>query len=128
MCQKRKIEMPFKLIAIIDSSLSLGSVLMTSDVHVISIENVEKSNAEVKIFLPKSSSVKFHHPSGKTVKEFIKEYMVENKVGKWKDLQTHATKQGFKRASINNSIERLLKAGFMTRVSSGQYAIQKNHE
>lgn len=128
--------MPFKLVTIVENSLSLGSILLTDGVHVVSIDTI--TNKDIKAepvhdpmkllpkHMPKSSphtGPKFKHPQNKTSSDFVIEYLEQYKVGTWKDLRAFVSEQGFAKSSINNGIARLIKMGRIKRVAAGKYGL-----
>jgi hypothetical protein len=136
----------FKVTILVDDGLSLGSILMTKHVELLHIDEVSKvemrmekssiAQHEVMKLIgnvkPNTRSIaqqnKFYHPSGRTVKEFVMEYMglEPNKSHAWKDLRTHVETQGFSKSSINNGIARLLKDKKIRRDRVGKYKLIKS--
>jgi hypothetical protein len=123
--------MPFKLVAIVVNSLSLGHILSTDGVHVVSIDTIVENKTKEKInYVPKKreskriGSTKFHHPSGKTASTFVLEYMQQHKTVNWVDLKKFISEQGFHPSTVNNGIQRLLTMNQIRRISSGQYTVQ----
>lgn len=131
--------MPFKLVAVVESSISLGSILMIDGVHVMSIDTLtnkqmkEESVKEIQ-YLPKIEKAekpknpnmqrtKFHHPLGRTASDFVLEYLQQHKTGQWRELGKHVAEQGFAKSSINNGIQRLINQDKVKRIGVGIYAI-----
>lgn len=131
--------MPFKLVAVIESSISLGSILMIEGVHVIHIDTLSnramktESAKEIQL-LPKidkkKQSNRFHHPLGKTASQFVLEHLQQHKMATWAELGKIVEEQGFSRSSVNNAIQRLIDNKQIIRTGPGLYAInqKKNHE
>lgn len=135
--------MPFKLVAVVESSISLGSILMIEGVHVMSIDTLtkgqmkEESAKEIKLLPkvekpknPNLSNKKFHHPLGKTSGDFVMEYLQQHKMGQWKELKEFVAQQGFAKSSINNGLQRLVQMGKVMRTAPGLYALnqKKSHD
>lgn len=130
--------MAFKLVAIVNDSLSLGSILMTKGVTVISIdtyigEAVSKESAKI-LSSTKKRIKRFSHPEGKTGSDLIMEYMLVSQKAQWGELKSFLVKQGFSESSVNNAIQRLVNDSNITRVKSGTYvlnlekALELNHQ
>jgi hypothetical protein len=131
----------FKVTLLVSDGLSLGSVLMTNNVQLLHIQEVEehakymgKTHIEhdTKLLLSEKKKYKesidhFRHPSGKRTMDFALEFFAKqpNKTAKWRELANHVAEQGFHKSSINNCISRLLKAGTIKREGPGLYKLVK---
>lgn len=125
--------MPFKLVTIVENSLSLGSILLTDGVHVVSIDTITRKDIKAEPvhdpmkLLPKLAAKvrmkQFKHPDGRTAGDFVIEYLEQHKVGTWADLRTFVSAQGFAKSSINNGVARLIKTGRIRRIGTGKYSI-----
>jgi hypothetical protein len=68
----------------------------------------------------------FKHPSGRTLKELVKEFMEKNKGDMtWADLGKHTESLGYEKSSINNAITRLTESGDIEKRGPGVYGIKK---
>lgn len=130
--------MPFKLVCIVEESLSLGSILMTKGVHTISIDTItahrmkeETPKEEVKLITNNKKKIpektkpdRFYHPSGKTAADLAVEFLKEKNIEvTWAELSDHIANQGFNRSSTNNAISRLVKQKRIVRVEQGRYKV-----
>ena len=130
--------MAFKIVAIIDDSLSLGSVLMTKGVKAISIETIDQPPVLKAAELPyrkvtyhelntKSKNLpRFYHPSSKPAIQLIYEAFKDQSTFTFKEGMLKTAELGFSPSSINNIITRLVKKGLIEKISNGKYKIIKN--
>jgi DNA-binding MarR family transcriptional regulator len=109
----------------------LSKFLPVSDLNVEEVieKPVVKQSIVEKILIENKKKHKqvehFKHPSGRTLQDFILEYINNNPKypANWKDIGKHAESLGFHKSSINNGITRLLKAGLIQKVSPGKYKL-----
>ena len=126
----------FKVTLHIYDGLTLGHVLMTKGVDLLHIEEIpdiiehshKKHHDTIKLLAPeaqKRSISGFKHPSGKTMPEFLLEYLdtAPKHTARWKDLNALLKGLGFGKSSVNNAVGRLIRAGVVERVSIGVFRL-----
>jgi hypothetical protein len=112
---------------------ALVAKLLPDDLHV-HVEEVLEAQPQPKQ-LPKITKMvafdkldrrqlgHFRHPSGKTAKDFVLEYLQNNKTGQWRDMNEHIVQLGFSKSTLNNAISRLKYEGKIELVSTGIYKL-----
>jgi hypothetical protein len=126
----------FKVTLHIYDGLTLGHVLMTKGVDLLHIEEIadiiehthKKHHDTIKLPAPEApqrSRSGFKHPSGKTMPEFLLEYLdtAPKHTARWKDLNALLKGLGFGKSSVNNAVGRLIRAGIVERVSIGVFKL-----
>ena len=126
----------FKVTMLISDGLSLGSVLMTNNVELLHIQEVEehvkymgKTHIEhnTKLLLPEKKSKRgqnhYKHPSGKTCQDFTIEYLQNNKTATWREMSANLVSLGYNKSSINNAVNRLIKRGLVGKIRPGVYQL-----
>jgi hypothetical protein len=108
----------------------MSKFLPVNDLHVEEI--VDRSTEQIKLTLPKEKKSPkrvshFKHSSGRTLQDFILEYMnnTSNYPVTWVELANRAESLGFRKSSINNGVTRLIKAKLIQRISSGKYKLME---
>lgn len=91
---------------------------------------IEKKFASetIKIDKPRKKQIThFKHPSGRTLKDFMLEYMNNSPKypATWGDLAKHSVSLGFHKSSVNNAVARLLKAELIQREGAGKYKLKQ---
>jgi hypothetical protein len=75
---------------------------------------------------PHKNHIPFRHPSGRTLTDFVSEFMEKNKGDiAWADLSRFTESLGFAKSSINNAVARLLEKGTIEKRGPGVYGIKK---
>jgi hypothetical protein len=127
----------FKVTLLINDGLTLGHVLQTKGVEVLHIveEQFNPKQVEKRFLTDKKISVvndgigangkpvHFKHPSGKTLIDFVFEYMQGKDRVTWAELRRLAISLGFSQSSINNAISRLISNSKIKKVDQGMYSI-----
>lgn len=116
-----ELNVAYKLVALIDNHLSLGSILVTKGVHVISIETV--SDGQIKdenILIPRKV---IRDQNEKNTKEVVLDYLQRNSQATWGELRKLMSENGYAKTSVNNAITRLMKENKVIKVSHGTYAL-----
>jgi hypothetical protein len=80
------------------------------------------------IAAPKQKNQKhFKHPSGKTVQDFVMEFLKTRPSATWAEMSAHTVSLGYNKSSINNAVTRLMYKKMIEKVTSGVYrAIKKS--
>jgi DNA replicative helicase MCM subunit Mcm2 (Cdc46/Mcm family) len=120
----------FKVTLMVHDGLSLGSILMTKNVELINISEVNEANKTVHKKIH-STNVKreykrpFKHPSGKRLIDFVLEKLQETSPEsiKWKELHDMSMKLGYSKSSINNAIRRLVEKDAIEVPEHGYYRL-----
>jgi hypothetical protein len=126
----------FKVTLHIYDGLTLGHVLMTKGVDLLHIEEIpdiiehshKKHHDTIKLPAPEAPlkfRKGFKHPSGKTIGQFVLEYLdtAPKHTAKWNELNNLLKGLGFGKSSVNNAIGRLIREGVAERVSTGVFRL-----
>jgi hypothetical protein len=127
----------FKVTVLISDGLSLGSVLMTNNVELLHIQEVEEhtkymgktsTEHDIKLLLDigkksKKGQSHFIHPSGKTTLDFTLEFLQKHKTAKWREMSENIVSLGYNKSSINNAVVRLVNRGLVEKVRPGLYQV-----
>jgi hypothetical protein len=83
--------------------------------------------------LPKSSHATrkehFKHPTGKTVQDFVIEFLKSRPSATWAEMSKYTVSIGYNKSSINNAVTRLVYRKVVEKVAPGVYRLTKKpHE
>jgi hypothetical protein len=91
---------------------------------------VAKSQSQLQLEKPKAKpKVKiehFKHPSGKTVQDFVVEYLKSHPSATWAEMSAYTVSIGYNKSSINNAVTRLVYKKIVEKVAPGIYRLTKN--
>lgn len=122
----------FKVTVIISDGLTLGHVLMTKGVdleHIVEMPDaIMQHRRSDPIMLEKPIRKKktiFHHPSGKTLKEFVIEYLTDapSKTAKWREINVYLSDLGYGKSTLNNGLKRLIEDNKVVRIKTGLFKL-----
>jgi hypothetical protein len=74
---------------------------------------------------PKNAEHHFKHPSGKTVQDFVIEFLKTRPSATWAEMSKHTVSIGYNKSSINNAVSRLLLKKMLEKVAPGVYRLTK---
>jgi hypothetical protein len=92
------------------------------------IEKISDASPKIKIKPGQNKDKQFKHPSGKTLTYFILEYFKQRPkhIASWFELSKYTVEIGYNKASINNSITRLINSNQIEKISRGEYRLIEN--
>jgi hypothetical protein len=114
--------------------MMMSKFLPIEDLHVEEILDtpikqqsvVAKLIEKAKIDKPKDPRrVMFKHESGKSLKDFILEYISQTPkhLATWNEMSKYSVTLGYNKSSINNAVARLEKEGKIHRTAPGKYRL-----
>ena len=114
--------------------MMMSKFLPIEDLHVEEILDapikqqsiVAKLIEKAKIDKPKAPrKVMFKHESGKSLKDFIHDYISQNPkhIASWHEMSKYSVTLGYNKSSINNAVARLEKEGKIQRTAPGKYRL-----
>jgi hypothetical protein len=126
----------FKVTLIVNNGLSLGSILMTKDVELLHITEVlrridiaEKKYVNDKLLI-ETKKIKpprrhFSHPSGKIIKQFVAEHLLQKPDHKdrWFNINKYIISLGFGKSSLNNSLKHMISEKKIKSEGKGWYKL-----
>jgi hypothetical protein len=126
----------FKVTLIVNNGLSLGSILMTKDVELLHITEVlrridiaEKKYVNDKLLIEakkiKQPRRHFSHPSGKIIKQFVAEHLLQKPGNKdrWININKYIISLGFGKSSLNNSLKHMISEKKIKSEGKGWYKL-----
>ena len=71
----------------------------------------------------------YKHPSGKTVQDFVVEFLKTRPSATWAEMSKYTVEIGYNKSSINNAVTRLMHKKVLEKVASGVYRLtKKSHD
>jgi hypothetical protein len=71
----------------------------------------------------------FKHPTGKTVQDFVIEFLKSRPSATWAEMSKYTVTIGYNKSSINNAVTRLVYKKVVEKVAPGVYRLtKKSHE
>jgi hypothetical protein len=74
---------------------------------------------------PNQRKEHFKHPSGKTVQDFVIEFLKTRPSATWAQMSHHVVTLGYNKSSINNAVVRLVYKKVVEKVTPGVYRLTK---
>jgi len=71
----------------------------------------------------------YKHPSGKTVQDFVVEFLKTRPSATWAEMSKYTVEIGYNKSSINNAVTRLMYKKVLEKVAPGVYRLtKKSHD